>query len=334
MAESKACAERRQNPSLHARNSFPPLFNEVLTDDSILPGNLRPNIGDVQLPIGSGTLKQMNSAVSTHMLREDQIDLIEQPTIGIHSGDRLAEDPRGNQMFLDSTNVGIGSEYTRAPDEINHIRNPEDVSSSSCWRPELPPPALLDYIRILASQRLQRECGIPDENGEQPPEALAYSLGSSALVAIGVLIEELTGEFMVSWRQKHFESKKSDRSTIDSVDDIYTGKNAKRAASNVAGTGPLGPVSLRALTVEARLQLRGAKFFSDQDLKDEEKNEEEDCYFRVSSTRVHRKSKRSIKAAANKARANAKRARPRGFDTVTSSLLRNRLEVSKHSNLP
>jgi hypothetical protein len=332
MAESKACSERRQNPSLHARNAFPSLFNEVLTDDSILPGNLRPNIGDVQLPVGSGTLKQMDSAVSTHMLREDQIEAIEPPKCGIRTGDRLAEDSRGNQMFLDSLDVGNSSEYIRAPDEAHDSRRPEDKSSSSCWRPELPPPGLLDYIRILASQRLQRECGVPDENVGQPPEALAYCLSSSALVAIGILIEELTGEFMVSWRQKHYESTMMDRETVNSVDEIFTGKKAKREASNVRGKGPLGPVSLRSLTVEAKLQLKGAKFFSDQVPVDcEENKSKEEINISVAKSKVFRLSmkktramKRAAEEAARKAR---KKKRPTGPDTVTPALLRNRLEV-------
>lgn len=332
MAESKACSERRQNPSLHARNSFPSLFNEVLNDDSILPGNLRPNIGDIQLPIGSGTLKQMDSAVSTHMLRQDQADAIGPTKSGIGTGDRLAEDPRGNQMFLDSLDVGNSNEYTRAPDQSHDIRSPEDKSSSSCWRPELPPPALLDYIRILASQRLQRECGVPDEAVGQPPEALAFCLSSSALVAIGVLIEELTGEFMISWRQKHFESTMKDKETIDSVDDIFTGKRTRRDDSSVTGSGPLGPVSLRALTVEAKLQLKGAKFFSDQlPLDSEETKVEEEINVPVAKTCVYRISKTKamiLKRAAEKAaRMARKKARPTGPDTVTPALLRNRLEV-------
>lgn len=330
MAESKACAERRQNPNLHARNSFPSLFNEVLTDDSILPGNLRPNIGDIQLPTGSGSLKQMESAVSTHMLREDQIEAIERPRYGIHKGDRLAEDPRGNQMFLDSLDIGNSNEYFRAPDEAHGSHSAEDKSSSSGWRPELPPPALLDYIRTLASQRLQQECGVPDENVGQPPEALAYCLSSSALVAIGVLIEELTGEFMVSWRKRYFESTVMDRATVDSVDDVFTGKKAKREASNVIGKGPLGPVSLRALTVEAKLQLKGAKFFSDQAPVESEESKTEEVM--VDTVRkVYRCSERKLnsmkRAAERAARKMRKKARPTGPDTVTPALLRNRLEV-------
>lgn len=256
----------------------------------------------------------MDGAVSTHMLREDEITAIAADSRGIRKGDEKFEDPRGNQLFLDSINVRNSSEYGSAPDDVKVHGEVEDRSDSSCWRPELPPPALLDYLRILGSQRLQSDSGTCDENGKQLQDSLANCLSDSALVAVGILIEELTTEFMVSWRRKNFEATKHNTNTVNSVDEVYRGtskRKAKRKAS-VLGTGPLGPVTKRALAMESRLQLKGAKFFPDQDGPEESKNSE---------------------GGENDSAAEASAGNPSssvatgGSVLMTSALLRNRLEV-------
>ena len=320
MAESKACSERRQNPSFHARGSASLLFNHVHNDNSMVPTHSRLNAGDREYPIGSGILKQMESAVTTHMLRHDQIKGITSPNLTsdkILRGDAKAEDPRGNQMFIDSLDVSQCDEYERSPNIVKTPGETVNGGDSSCFRPELPPTALLDYLRLLASHRMQSESGRPDDLQGISKDPLAQSFSSSALVAMGVIVEELTAEMLISWRRKHYEANRDCRKSVNSVDDIFSGacKRKNMGDTAVKSVGPLGPPSIRALTIEARLQLKGAKFFSNQDKP-------------KVPVRDRNGRRYSLKKAA-KLLKEAQTKRILGPDVVTPALLKNRLEVNE-----
>ena len=324
MAESKACSERRQNPSFHARESAAVLFNHVHNDNSMVPTHTRLNAGDREYPIGSGTLKQMESAVATHMLRHDQIKEITSSNLTndkILRGDAKAEDPRGNQMFIDSLGISQCDEYERSPNIVKTPGETVNGGDSSCFRPELPPTALLDYLRLFASFRMQSESGRPDNHQGSSQDPLAQSFSSSALVAMGVIVEELTAAMLISWRRKHHEANRDCRKSVNSVDDIFSGACKRKNMENTAekSVGPLGPPSIRALTIEARLQLKGAKFFSNQNKP-------------KLPVRDRNGKRYSLKKAA-KLLKEAQTKRILGPDVVTPALLKNRLEVNEVSSL-
>lgn len=318
LAESKACSERRQNPSFHARGSASVLFNHVHCDNSMVPTHTRLNTGDRENPIGSGTLKQMESAVATNMLRHDQVKEIASSNVTSDKsrrGDAKAEDPRGNQMYIDSADISQCDEYERSPNIVKIAGETVNGGDSSCFRPELPPTALLDYLRLLASHRMQSETGRPDDLSETSQDPLALSFSSSALVAMGVLVEELTGEMLISWRRKHYEANRGDRKSVNSVHDIFTGICNRDEIGNIAekSVGPFGPPTIRGLTIEAKLQLKGAKFFSNQN--------------KSSPPLRDRNGKRySLKKAAKMLKV-AQSRRILGPDVATPALLKNRLEV-------
>ena len=320
-----------------------------------MPKCSRISSAERELPTGSSSLTEMNSAVAAQTMREDEIALIPKVVRGmIRHGDWRDEDPRGNNLFLDSMDVGQNSEYERAPDDISKLGEEQDCSDSTCWRPELPSTVLLDYLRTLASQRFQSDYGKPSdsdsvqhsssgveeqpvaelpqnsfENGDHKPDALAYSLSSSGLVAIGILFEELTAEFMESWKRRHHEAASNCENTVQSIDDLYTGKKRRRKKNihTPVGRGPLGPVSLRALAIEARLQLKGAKFFSDDGnltlTKDRSREEVEPVIVWAKS--LSRRKRERIQEL--RLKKSLEQRREVGPDCVTPSLLQNRLEV-------
>lgn len=311
-----------------------------------------------ELPTGSSSLTEMNSAVAAQTMREDEIALIPKVVGVIRHGDWRDEDPRGNNLFLDSMDVGQNSEYEHAPDDIIKRGDEQDCSDSTCWRPELPSPLLLDYLRTLASQRFQSDYGKTRDSEqhsssdveEQPagelrqdysgnedhkPDPLAYSLSSSAIVAVGILFEELTAEFMESWKRRHHEATGKCES-VQSIDDLYTGKKRRRKRNirKHTGGGPIGPLSIRALAIEARLQLKGAKFFSDDDNSPPMRNKSSDEVEPVIvwAKSLSRRKRESIQELRMKK--SLQERKEVGPDCVTPSLLQNRLEVRQTKLLP
>ena len=277
----------------------------------------------------------------------------------------VGTDDQGNKMYIDAAAVCINAEYECNIDEsIGKDMLGIDRSDSSCWRPQLPPPALLDYIKLIASKRLQLHAKLnaekmnqddnDDDNGKYPPKNfndLEHALSGSALVAVGILIEELTRDLMVSWNKRNYEANKnyntqpkekgSNRSTTSSsqskssdhprssesddendndneneidVSETNSSGNLKRNFHDFNGAGPLGPVSRKNIRIEARLQLQGALFKTQSD-----------------------KSNKSVKAEKLKkielekligGKGRNQEVDP-GPSVVTAVLLRNRLEVSK-----
>jgi DNA-nicking Smr family endonuclease len=100
----------------------------------------------------------------------------------------------------------------------------------------------------MARQRHQKEIETANSNGyvdeTQCLESLDNVFSSSALVSLGVLVEELTKECMISWEE---------RNALDwSKEESYIRREFK--------AGPLSLLSQRNVQIEARLQLQGASF--------------------------------------------------------------------------
>lgn len=373
LAESRSCTERRANPSVHPRPAASTLFSNI--SDPQISSNER------RYPFGSGGLTQMEGAVSTNIpykdehksrdvsLKEDKED---------RASDGVGSDPLGDKLYVDAASVTINSEYeTDIDNPLGDDGLGQDKSDSSCWRPELPPTALLEYIKTMATQRFLIELKSPSglssvvgnmndnlEKSQKEVKCLEHSFGSSALVAIGILIEELTRECIVSWSKRNYDAiklmnkitKREQRkipknSNFDDSDNrLSVLENSakvggeKRKINDIIGTGPLGPVTSKSLRIEARLQLQGAKFkpdslYSDDDDEEEEENEKEEetkeneIYSRVTSQNENINLIESEKQSAARIKSNEKVKKIKNIHDsnkskyLTPALLQNRLEV-------
>ena len=403
LAESRACTKRRAHPSPHARPSATSFFSSTGGENSSVSS-------ENQFASGSGALSQMHSAVAGSMpLREQLYSESEENafkrskgsngsmgslgSMGSMGGDGEA-DLLGNKMFIDSLSVCINSEYddTTDPDASGGAGVGDggddllglDRSDSSCWRPELPPSELLDYIRMIASKRIQTDSesaqgggmggesanGV-DERREQNSErndkrkgkrkreqegkrgvaegdvdSMVASLSGSALVAVGVLVEELTRELIVTWRKIHAEAMKNKRlraryqencgknndnknnfkdntNNVNNVNSTNNSKNTSDAQKSITAA-PLGPATKRAVRIEARLQLQGANFaFIDESVNGSRGKSVNDSMGKS----VNEYGDESV--GGGEAENDERMSGQVTNDRVTPELLRNRLEVQK-----
>ena len=349
LAESRSCTERRANPSFHPRPAASTLFS-----DTSQPKRC---INEKRFPQGSGGLTQMEGAVSTKMPYKDENktwDPLLREDKENRASDGVGSDPLGDKLYIDAASVTINAEYeTDVDNPLGDDGLGQDKSDSSCWRPELPPTALLEYIKSIATQRFIAEMKSPSllstagsknqnlHELKKEVKCLENSLSSSALVAVGILVEELTRECMVSWSRKNQDatqlkrikrssknrsipeiSNSEDSGNISEVANLSEVIGEKRKIDDVIGTGPLGPVTKRSIRIEARLQLQGAIFkpdLSDSNSDDDDDGDDDEGE-RDSDKHVLNKGRNKDQRGGN-SRENDK------IKYVTSSLLRNRLEV-------
>jgi hypothetical protein len=258
----------------------------------------------------------MDSAVAAHMITQNSNENRYHLDTVHHSGFltdyTLAETGRetvGEKMISDADTVDVDCEYEGTTSNI-YLKNGTvgNIGDSSCWRPELPSAALLDYLRTIAHRRHQQEIRKnyleEDDNvKENLSDSLSSSFSASAIVAVGIIVEELSREMMVSWGSRTAKTKMTQANeghcnSDGDLNDASSGgskrnENKRRKRTDV-GTGPLGLLSKRTLKIEARLQLQGA-------------------LFRLPSTSSESFGDEKI-------------------SFVTPALLRNRLEVSCHYN--
>jgi hypothetical protein len=201
-----------------------------------------------------GALTHMDSAIAAHIISNDRENrnhsdkTIRKYRGSNYGADSTPTDFQGNQLFRDAASLFADSERTGNGSSVGNKSDIKtDKPDSSCVRPEMPSAILLNYLRKKARQRHQQEIEIANSKEEideesQCLESLNFAFSSSALVSLGVLVEELTREYMVSWEERNA----SDRSK----------ENNRRSHT----AGPLSVLSQRTLEIEARLQLRGALF--------------------------------------------------------------------------
>ena len=340
LSESRSCTERRANPSFHPRPAASTLFSDS--------SNPKRCINERRFPPGSGGLTQMEGAVSTKMPYKDENkswDPLLREDKENRASDGVGSDPIGDKLYIDAASVTINAEYeTDIDNPLGDDGLGQDKSDSSCWRPELPPTALLEYITSIATQRFLAEMKSPSvlssvgsknqnlHKLRKEVKCLENSLSSSALVAVGILVEELTRECIVSWSRKNQDamqlkrtersSKNRDAPESSNYEDNGNRSDAaklgeKRKFDNIIGTGPLGPVTNRSIRIEARLQLQGAIFKPEfSDLNSDDDDEEE----------IDSKKQMQNKGGNDNQRRSNLRENDK-IEYVTSTLLRNRLEV-------
>mmetsp|Transcript_15985 Transcript_15985/g.15346 ORF Transcript_15985/g.15346 Transcript_15985/m.15346 type:complete len:322 (+) Transcript_15985:243-1208(+) len=243
IAQSEVCANRRTNPSVHPRLPSTSLFSTPGTNDNDMEGTRK-----------CGALTHMDSAIAAHMISNDQQNrnhsdkTIRKYRGSKYGADSTLSDFQGDQLFRDAASLFADSERTGSGsslDDNSVVKT--DKPDSSCVRPEMPSATLLNHLRKKARHRHQQEIEIANSkegiNEEaQSLESLNFAFSSSALVSLGVLVEELTREYMVSWEE---------RNALD--------RNKENNCSSHTA-GPLNKLSQRTVEIEARLQLRGALF--------------------------------------------------------------------------
>lgn len=220
-------------------------------------------------------MTHMNSAVAAHMIPnyQENRNHLEKSMKGsgrfTYGVDSAMADVQGNQLFIDADSLFADSEAIRsrsAVDNDHELRTAKP--DSSCVRPEIPSTVLLNYLRNMAVHRHRQELknyskeGVNEE--DHCPQSLAFAFSSTALVALGVLVEELTRECMVSWEERNdLDRNKLGKRLDTSKENVDRERKDKELKSSI---GPLSVLSERTLQIEARLQLQGASF----------KNSEED----------------------------------------------------------